>query len=308
MRGVNHVWKRSALLAAIVLTVSVSPAAAAEDVVATSAREMDPAASTTHIAWSVDTRRGQNLYAKPFDGARLRVNAQGMNGGMGGIDGTILVYQEYIHEPDPISDLHFLDLESGSRSDPPAAVNTDDWEHSPGLSGDHLLFGRERLRNGDQLIILFDLVSERSMTLASFALGNRFLRVGQVNGNFATWARDTWRGDQLRSCDVFVHDIAADKTSRVPNRNGKCQYAPSVDASGTVYFGRSGFGCGANPAIMRYPVGGNVQRVEALGAGTDFANSFAVDNGDGTTTIYFDPGRCDRTGGIPEQDIQKVVV
>jgi hypothetical protein len=81
-----------------------------------------------------------------------------------------------------------------------------------------------------------------------------------------------------------------------------------VDASGTVYFGRSGFGCGANAAIMRYPVGGNVQRVEALGEGTDFANSFAVDNGDGTTTIYFDPGRCDRSGGTPEQDIQKVVV
>lgn len=288
--------------------ISTSSAAAAEDVIATSARETDPAASTTHIAWSVDTRRGQNVYAKPFDGARFRVNAQGMNGGMGGIDGTTLVYQEYIHEPDPISDLHFLDLESGARSDPPAAVNTDDWEHSPGLSGDKLLFGRQRLRNGDQLIVLFDLVSERSMTLASFSLGNRFLRVGQVNGNFATWARDTWRGDQLRSCDVFVHDIAADKTSRVPNRNSKCQYAPSVDPSGTVYFGRSGFGCGVNAAIMRYPVGGNVQTVERLRDGTDLANSFAVDNGDGTTTIYFDPGPCDRTGDIPEQDIQKVVV
>lgn len=301
-------WKRSSLLAAIVLMASASSAAAAEDVIATSARETDPAASTTHIAWEVVTRRGQNVYAKPFDGARFRVNAQGMNGATGAIDGTILVYQEYIHEPDPISDLHFLDLESGVVSDAPAAVNTDDWEHSPGLSGDKLLFGRERIRNGDQLIVLFDLVTERSITLASFAVGNRFLRVGQVNGNFVTWARDTWSGDQLRSCDVFVHDIAADKTSRVPNRNGRCQYAPSVDPSGTVYFGRSGFGCGAHAAIMRYPVGGNVQRVEFLADGTDLANSFAVDNGDGTTTIYFDPARCSRSGDIPGQDIQKVVV
>jgi hypothetical protein len=304
----DDMWRRSALLAAIVLTVSASSAAAAEDVIATAARETDPAASTTHIAWEVVKRRGQNVYAKPFDGARFRVNAQGMNGATGGIDGTTLVYQEYIHEPDPVSDLHFIDLESGVVSDAPAAVNTDDWEHSPGLSGDKLLFGRERVRNGDQLIVLFDLVTERSITLASFAPGNRFLRVGQVNGNFVTWARDTWRGDQLRSCDVFVHDIAADKTSRVPNRNGQCQYAPSVDPSGTVYFGRSGFGCGAHAAIMRFPVGGNVQRVERLSDGTDFANSFAVDNGDGTTTIYFDPARCDQSGDIPSQDIQRVVV
>ncbi|MEX2407035.1 MAG: hypothetical protein WD834_06820 [Actinomycetota bacterium] len=301
-------WKLSALLAATMLTVSASSAAAAEDVIATAARETDPAASTTHIAWTVVTRRGQNVYAKPLDGSRFRVNAQGMNGATGGIDGTTLVYQEYIHEPDPVSDLHFLDLESGVISDPPAAVNTGDWEHSPGLSGDKLLFGRELIRNGDQLIVLFDLVTEQSITLARVSPGNRFLRVGQVNGNFVTWARDTWRGDQLRSCDVFLHDIAADETTRVPNRNGKCQYAPSVDPSGTVYFGRSGFGCGVNAAIMRYPVGGNVQRVERLSDGTDFANSFAVDNGDGTTTIYFDPARCDQSGDIPSQDIQKVVV
>jgi len=308
LRRDGDVWKRSALLAAMILSVSASPATAAEDVIATAARETDPAASTTHIAWEVFTRRGQNVYAKPFDGARFRINAQGMNGAMGGIDGTTLVYQEYIHEPDPVSDLHFFDLESGVPSDAPAAVNTENWEHSPGFSGDKLLFGRELIRNGDQFIVLFDLVTERSITLASVAPGNRFLRVGQVNGNFVTWARDTWRGDQLRSCDVFVHDIAADLTRRVPNRNGKCQYAPSVDPSGTVYFGRSGLGCGVNPAIMRYPVGGNVQRVERLTDGTDFANSFAVDNGDGTTTVYFDPARCDRSGDIPGQDIQKVVV
>jgi hypothetical protein len=299
--------RRTTSIAAILTIALASSAAAAEDVVATKASEADPAASTTHVAWTVITRRGQNVYAKPLGGARFRVNATGMNGGMGGIDGTTLVYQEYIHEPDPVSDLRFLDLESGAGSDAPSAVNTGDWEHSPSLSGDKLLFGRE-LENGDQLIVLFDLVTEGSTTLASVSPGNRFVRVGQVNGNFVTWARDAWRGDQLRSCDVFVHDIAADLTSRVPNRNDKCQYAPSVDPSGTVYFARSGFGCGVNAAIMRYPAGGNVQRVERLGDGADLANTFAADNGDGSTTVYFDPGRCNRSGGVPNQDIQAIVV
>jgi hypothetical protein len=301
-------WRRTAMIAAILSIALGSPAAAAEDVIATSANEFDPTASTTHIAWDVLARRGQNIYARPVGGARFRVNAEGTNGGTGGIDGTILVYQEYVHEPAQVSDIRFVDLESGTRSDAPPDVNTSDWEFSPGVSGDKLVFGRLSLENGSRRIILFDLATERSITLASVAAGQRFLSPGQVSGNFVVWARDVWRGDQLRSCDVFVHDISADLTRRVPNRNGKCQYAPSVDASGTVFFARSGFGCGVNAAIMRYPVGGRIQRVERLADDVDLSNTFVVDNGDGTTTIYLDPGRCNRIGAIPNQDIQAIVV
>lgn len=300
-------WKRTALFAVIVVIGLVSPTAAAENVVATKASESDPAASTTHVAWQVTTRRGHNVYAKPLGGARFRVNPEGVFGAMGGIDGTTFAYQEYVRDPEPVSDIRFVDLETGATSDAPPGVNTDDWEHSPSLSGEKLVFGRE-LPDGVQLIVLYDLATGVNMSLASVSPGNRFIHVGQVSGNFVTWSRDAWRGDELLSCDVFVHDIAADSTTRVPNLNDKCQYAPSVDPIGTVYFARSGFGCGVNAAIMRYPVGGNVQRVERLGDGTDLSNTFAVDNGDGTTTVYLDPGRCNRSAGVPNQDIQAIVV
>ena len=63
-----------------------------------------------------------------------------------------------------------------------------------------------------------------------------------------------------------------------------------------------------NVAIWRYPVGGTVERVEPVTDGRDLLNTFAVDNGDGTTTVYLDPGRCTREGAVPNQDIESIVV
>jgi hypothetical protein len=303
----THMWRRTIPIAACLVAALGSPATAAESIVATEANEGDPAASTTHVAWQVTTRRGHNVYAKPLGGARFRVNPDGAFGAMGGIDGTTLVYQEYVRDPRPVSDITFVDLETAASSDAPAGVNTDDWEHSPSLSGDKLVFGRE-LPDGVQLVVLYDLATGVNMSLASASPGNRFIHVGQVNGNYVTWSRDAWRGDDLLSCDVFVYDIAADETTRVPNANDRCQYAPSVDPSGTVYFARSGFGCARNVAIMRYPLDGTVQRVEPVTDGQDLTNTFAVDNGDGTTTVYMDPGRCTRDGAVPNQDIEAIVV
>lgn len=300
-------WKRTGLLTVILVIGLPSVTAAAENVVATKASESNPAASITHVAWEVVTRQGSNVHAKPLGGTRFRVNPSGVFGAMGGIDGTMLVYQEYVRDPQPASDLTFYDLATGTYSDPPPAVNTPNWEHSPDLSGDKLLLGRE-LSNEDQLIVLFDLVTEQSTTLARVSPGNRFIHAGQVNGNFVTWSRVVWRGDRLRACDVFLYDIAAGTNTRVPNASEKCQYAPSVDPSGTVYFARSGFACGANAVIMKYPAGGTVQRVEPVNDGQDLLNTYAVDNGDGTTTVYLDPGRCNRTGDVPNQDIESVNV
>jgi VCBS repeat-containing protein len=253
------------------------------------------------------TERGQNVYAKAFDGARFRVNPRGVNAGMGGIDGTMLAYQEYVHRPDAVSDIHFVDLATGDRSEPPSAVNTSDWELKPSIDGASLLFGRQFIGRDDMSIILFDLESNASTTLMSVRRWRvRYLDVGQVNDNFATWGTYTFRNGTSTGCHVFVHDIAAGTTHRVPNANDKCQYAPSVDAAGTVYFARSGFGCGLNAAIWRYSVGGNVERVETLADGQDLLNTFAVDNGDGTTTVYLDPGRCTRDGAVPNQDIEAI--
>lgn len=80
--------------------------------------------------------------------------------------------------------------------------------------------------------------------------------------------------------------------------------APSVDPTGTVYLARSGFGCAKNVLLRRFPVGGPAATLMPLENNLDLSQTYAVDNGDGTTDVYFDPANCDSF--VP--DIQKVTV
>jgi hypothetical protein len=94
------------------------------------------------------------------------------------------------------------------------------------------------------------------------------------------------------SCDVFQYDITADTVTKIDDPNARCQYAASVNPTGTIYFARSGFGCGKNVLIRTLPLGGSVSTILDFADGRDLYTTYAVDNGDTTTDVYLDPFRC----------------
>jgi hypothetical protein len=102
--------------------------------------------------------------------------------------------------------------------------------------------------------------------------------------------------------DVYFHDISGKTTARLANPQGTVQYGPSVSANGTVYFGRSGFGCGLDTQLVQQALDGTESILHDFPNGRDFASSYALDGG--TTEVYFDQGRCREDP--PNQDILKV--
>ena len=95
------------------------------------------------LAWQQNSRKHPGQYdvlARPITGGdAFKVNAPDTNGANGGIDGDLLVYQQYERGR---SDLKFFDLRTKERTSPPAGVNTRRWEYWPSMSGQWLLFGR----------------------------------------------------------------------------------------------------------------------------------------------------------------------
>jgi hypothetical protein len=88
-----------------------------------------------------------------------------------------------------------------------------------------------------------------------------------------------------------MRDISAGTTTMIPNP-GRQQYSPSVTSDGTVYFIRSGRGCGNTVQVVRRPLGGPSKVIAAVGAGRDVQTTFAFQHADGTTAVYFDRVRC----------------
>jgi hypothetical protein len=264
---------------------------------ATRAQEAIPSADAEHLAWSQATRRSPRyqLYMQRSGEPRVRVNRARTQGFSGGFDGETFVYQETRGTQ---SNLQFYDVASGGRSAPPAGVNTRRWEWHPTLSGDWLLFGRSNSAARVDLVLLRNLVTGETRRLGRLRWGRRTIaEPGQVNGNYAVWYRCT------PACDVFLYDIAAGTTTRIPNPNRRQQYDPSVTSDGTVYFVRSGRGCGASVRLVRHPIGGPSKVLATLGSGRDSFHTYALENDDGTTGLFFDRVRCS-TGAF---DVLKLI-
>lgn len=301
---------RTALfLACVIVSVAgATPAVAGtpEVVVSTEKWEFGPAASSTYLAWTVARISGSgfhsNVYAQAIGSDQpFRVNPDGTEALTGGIDGSTLAYERE-------GDIFLFDLSTQTELDTPDGVNRPNTaEYSPSISGDHLLFVRiQRQRNS---VVLFDLSAGTSQVLHSKPNTDRryyILYAGQVNGNYAVWGRDTRsvQDDSLVSANVWRHDIASDSTTKLPNPAGTLQYASSVSADGTAYFGRSGFGCGLETLLIARTLDGDESVLHDFPNGRDFAVSNAVDNPGGTTDVYFDPGRC--RGDPPNQDIWRL--
>jgi hypothetical protein len=253
----------------------------------TAAYEGYPAAGPDHLAWAQWPRRNGHFwtaYVQEAGGPRAAVNRRRTSGFPGGVDGETFVFQETRRRT---SDLVFYDLASGTRSAPPAGVNTRAWEWNATISGDWLLYGRQLLGQRRDLVLLRNLASGQSILLDQISWRrNQGSVPGQVSGNYAVWHRCApW-------CNVYLYDIAAGTTTRVTNRPRRHHYYPAVTDDGTIYYMRSGPGCGASVQLVRRDPGGSTAVLAALRRRWDSAQMQAVENADGTTAVFYDRVHC----------------
>ena len=284
------------------LVATGAPALAVEPVVVvkTDRSEIGPTASTTFLAW-VEFHHlfDPNVRAQAIGSATsFRVNPRGTGAFTGEIDGSTLLYEQFVlgeYE----SDLVMVDLSTRTELDVPDGVNTNASEFSPSLSGSRFLFGRS-IRHGAS-IVLFDTTTSASEVVYSKTETDRrqfFILPTQINGNYAVWQQATIskRTDELIRSDIFLYDIAAATTTRIPNADIErpVQYGLSVDSDGVMYFGRSSIACGENAQLISRELDGTETVLYELPTNRDFGSSHAVDNPNNTTDVYFDRGDCRR--------------
>src|SRR6476660_2475772 len=115
MRTLKRAARAVAASVVAVLLLTVPAMGAATGVITTKADEFNPAATDTYIAWNVYTNRHYVVYAKQFGGSRFRVNPAGTEAYVGSIDGTTLIYQQYVPSKGR-SDVYSYDLALKTRS------------------------------------------------------------------------------------------------------------------------------------------------------------------------------------------------
>jgi hypothetical protein len=261
------------------------------------ANEQKPAASTAWFAWTQappDHPNRTNVWAEAMQVGTttpFRVNPAGTRAWSGGIEGNRLVYQE-IASGD--SDIRLAALASGPPPtiSSPANVNTGRWEWAPTMSIDSttdtwILFGRQNSSTGVQRIIAVNLNDANATRELEMASNWRYALIpGQVNGDWATWT------SCRPNCNVRYVNLV--EGSRIINLRRpsfvRHQYAPSVAEDGTLYYARSGSGCGANVRIMRNSAGTNQLLVD-LPDRRDIFFTYASDEG-AQTHVYYDRVGC----------------
>ena len=226
-----------------------------------------------------------DVYVKPAGRHRFKVNTRGQAFGSG-IDGSTLIYQSVRNGQ---SDLRLFDLVSHARS-VPAGVNTRRWEWLPTISGDWILYGQQwgsRPLHGR--VILHDTNTAETRILDEHISPlKRTLSAGQVSGDFATWDRYTPRA---QADNVFLYQISTQTKNKIPVPYPEIQYSSSVTPTGTVFYARSFWGCGSHVTLHEYSSGTDTLLAK-LPHGYDSFKTFAVDEGGGVTSLYFERYQC----------------
>jgi hypothetical protein len=253
-------------------------------VVATKAFEYQPSGNGDYLAWS--QRKGVNarvssVYAKRAGGRRVKVNAKGTEAFGGGIDGSLVVYQQTRRGQ---SDIFLYDMATRKRRSAGRRINTRAWEYLPSVSKPWVLFARVTRDLTDRRMLLGNLRTDRVITIDRMRNRNPYMAPGQVNGRYATWVKCTSR------CDIFRYDMVAKKTIRLPNPKIEDSFGPGVTPDGTVYFGRGVGGCGRNIRLMKYH-DGKLSVMMDLPPGRDFFAPFAYER-DGRIALYIDLLTC----------------
>lgn len=288
-------------------------------VVASEYHDLTPAATADYLAWSTEKplkgdRYRQGLFVQPTGGEPYRVNPSGTWGYKPEIEGTLLAYTEAPYGVYDVT-IRFYDLATDAFVDPPAGMDskgTNEWW--PSISGDLLLFLREDPETSYEELVVLDLVTGESQVLATSKGWRRFLLPGQIDGDLVVWSKQAIDKDWITwlKADVYVHDLSTGVTTTLANPGPKFQFGPSVDAAGTIFYGRAGAVagtvCGRNSRLMSAVPGEEPTVLVSFEPGQDFFGSYARDNADGSTTVFFDPGTCTDSGGWTDADIWSIEV
>jgi hypothetical protein len=222
--------------------------------------EFNAAADGTYLLWTQNTiahPRHYDGYIQPLaGGSTTKVNAAGTKAFVGPtINGTEAVFQEIASGARVThSNVYLYDTTTDTRSNPPAGVNTKDWEWGPASSPGFILFGRNQFKTGRSpwKVILYDRNTQQFTVLDQVKNRCGCIFPGGVTDSYATWTKCS-----SFPCQAYYYDISGQTTHTVPNPLGKQQYYPSPSGdSSSIYFVRSGTACGANANIMRYDIGG----------------------------------------------------
>lgn len=229
-----------------------------------------------------------DLWVRHGSDPLVKVNRHGQ-AFAGGIGGNELVYGLFYHHHFTI---RFYNLVTHVRRRPPRGVNYPGAaSFGPSISGHWLLFGRERKQRVRLILRNMTRRPGTSRVLDEVTTRRHTLQPGQVNGDWAAWTRIAIRHGIFRA-SVRDYRISTKTTSRISRPSGTNQYAASVDPQGRVFYVRSGNGCGNHVIIREHLPGGGDTTLAALPAGSDIFSTFAVDEGGGQTTVYFDRINC----------------
>jgi hypothetical protein len=278
-------------------------------VVATPAAEISVAADPGWLAWTQDTATTDSVWARHGSAPKFRVSPRGTYAFADAIDGNRLLYAS--ESGGLPADLFLYDLTTRTRTKLPAPVNSAEHDCCGLLSGVWLLFMRTTsldTARPTRTMYLYNLVTLelRKVTQARSPV---YVQGGGLAGNWAAWTRCP----RTSRCDTYVYDIASATSHRIPNPNGRAQYAASLTERGTVYFAESDdLNCGKHMAFWRYPRGGPRKKLIALSPGIDTSVTDLVVRRDGIIVLYFTRQVCRvRASGsvkLTAQDIYKLTL
>jgi hypothetical protein len=292
----------TAVVATVVALVAVPAADALLDqlgVKTSRLYEQQPAAATDggaeYFAWSQNARTRKNhfdAFLSRTGDPRVKLNRKGL-GYIGGIDPPVVAYQQVVKGN---SDLKLYDVDTQARSDPPAGVNTSNWEWEPSISGDWLLFARQT--NSAQFVILRSLTTAAKVVLDQ---GRRFHHAGQVSDDYAVWTRCG-----KTACNVVRRQLSTATDTVLARPADRFQYGAAVTSTGIVYVARSSPKCGGSVKIARFFGAGDAADgtvVADLGAnGWDLWSAYARENDDESVDVFYDRLLC----GGNKADIYRV--
>lgn len=305
---------RLALLGALTLVVSVTGWAqaapiAAVKIIGGGTDQIYPSANADWIAWdnnSVAHPTHYDAYVRSLVGGVPTGASTKLNGGNSfGWDPDLLAGGSEVafqQASGTRSDIYVADLDVVPlHKVRPPGLDTDRWEWRPLVTDSWILFGRTtRSHRG---VFLYNRSTHVVRTLVNTPIaknGYPFLTPSDITETYATWTRCA------ATCNIYYYDLNAHTTAQVPNPNKTFFYESSLsDATGNIYFVRSGNGCGAAVKIFSWHIGDApvYTTVASLPARTDAYGKTSVFN-DGThDNLYYNQVHC---GGRYYADIYEV--
>lgn len=282
------VWASVTPASAVIAPVGVKTTPLNE---AGAAAGVDTGSGDSSFSWYQNSERAPkhyNAYLEINGGSMIRLNASNTFGWDGGIDGTTLVFQE-VPQDTGNSNLVLYDIPSATRLPDPTGLNGRAWQWGPTISGDWILYGENSRGSDFSRVMLHDRSTGEERTLAESSFDAFNVWQGQVNGDYAVYYRTG------RAWNVVVYQISTGQRTTVPNPNNRFNYTPAVTADGTVYYARSGNGCGVNVRIYRWSVVNPADPpvlLRDIPDGGEIADGLFAFNDGVSTSVYFDRFRC----------------